>query len=279
MKKEIFKDVLLMTVGAFIYAFGINYFFVGNNFADGGVTGVSIILHYLFNFDIGITYAVINIPLIIIGYKFIGREFILKTLYGTVATSIAFKVFSGYLGPMDDKFMAAVFGGMLGGVGLGIMFASGGSSGGTDIIVKILNKFWDISVGKGFLAIDLIVLSALGLLFGKEIFMYTLVGIYISTKIIDKIQEGFSKAKSITIISKKSLEIRDRIMKEVERGTTIIPVKGGYTYEPKEMIKCIVSIYDISTVKRIVRTSDNKAFMYITDVSEVLGEGFKELSN
>ncbi|MDP0488078.1 MAG: YitT family protein [Fusobacterium sp. JB021] len=279
MKKEIIKDVLLMTIGAFVYAFGINYFFVGNNFADGGVTGVSIILHYLFNFDIGLTYGIINIPLIIIGYKLIGGEFILKTLYGTIVTSVAFKVLSSYLGPMDDKFMAAVFGGILAGVGLGIMFASGGSSGGTDIIVKILNKFWDISVGKGFLAIDLIILSALGLLFGKEIFMYTLVGMFISTKVIDKIQDGFSKSKAITIISKNSFQIKDRIMQETQRGTTIIPVKGGYTYESKEMISCIVSIYDISTVKRIVRSLDNKAFMYITDVSEVLGEGFKELLN
>lgn len=279
MKKEIIKDCLLMTMGAFVYAFGINYFFVGNNFADGGVTGISIILHYLFNFDIGITYGIINIPLIILGYKLIGGEFIFKTLYGTVVTSVAFRLFSGYLGPMDDKFMAAVFGGILAGVGLGIMFASGGSSGGTDIIVKILNKFWDISVGKGFLAIDLIILSALGLLFGKEIFMYTLVGMFISTKVIDKIQDGFSKSKAITIISKNFFEIKNTIMKETERGTTIIPVKGGYTYEPKEMIICIVSIYDISTVKRIVRSLDNKAFMYITDVSEVLGEGFKELLN
>lgn len=279
MKKEIIKDVFFITVGAFIYAFGINYFFVGNGFSDGGVTGISIIFHYLFNYNIGLTYAVINIPLILVGYKMINGKFILKTLYGTVITSLAFRLVHSYLGPMEDKILAAIFGGILSGIGLGIVFLRGGSSGGTDIIVKILNKFWDIPIGKGFLIIDLIILSALGLLFGKETFMYTFIGIFTSTKIIDKIQDGFSKAKAVTIISKKAYEIKDEIMEKTGRGTTIIPIKGGYTYESKEMITCIISFYDILTVKKIVRRLDNKAFMYITDVSEVLGEGFKELLN
>lgn len=278
MKKNILKDLLIMTVGAFIYAFGVNYFFVANKFADGGVAGITVILHYLFNFDISITYAIINIPLIFLGYKFIGGSFIIKTLYGTGITSVAFHVLADFSGPMDDKLMAALFGGALIGLGLGIIFMGGGSSGGADIVIKILNKYFDIPIGKAFLIIDSFVLIALGLLFGKEVFMYTMVGLFTSSKVIDMIQDGVDTSKAVSIISEKSPEIKKAIMEETGRGTTILLAKGGYKEEPKNIITCIISRYELTTVKRIVKSIDKKAFVYVTEVSEVLGEGFKELN-
>ena len=185
MRKEVLKDIALIGAGAFIYAFGVNYFFVANKMADGGVAGICTILHYLFNTDMGTTYFILNIPLIILGYKLIGGEFILKTFYGTFMTSLAFKVFADYMGPMEDRLMASIFGGLIIGIGLGTIFVGGGSSGGSDILVKILNKYFDIPVGKAFLVLDFFVLSALGILFGRDVFMYTLVGLFISTKAID----------------------------------------------------------------------------------------------
>lgn len=278
MKKELLKDIFLITIGAFIYAFGVNYFFVANKMADGGIAGISVILHYLFNFKISTTYLVLNIPLIVIGYKLIGGKFILKTFYGTAMTSLAFRVFQNYLGPMDDKLIASIFGGLIIGIGLGTIFIGGGSSGGADILVKILNKYFDIPVGKAFLVLDFFVLSALGLLFGRDVFMYTLVGLFISTRAIDFIQDGVDKAKALMIISDKSDEIKNEIMKQTGRGVTIINAKGGYTNDTKEVLYCILGRYEVTTVKRIVKNIDRKAFMSVSEVSEVLGEGFKDIT-
>ena len=277
-KKEWVKDIVLIGAGAFIYAFGVNYFFVANKLADGGLSGIVTILHYLFNFDIGITYFILNIPLIILGYKLIGGQFILKTFYGTFMTSLAFKVFAGYLGPMDDKLIASIFGGLIIGIGLGVIFVGGGSSGGSDILVKILNKYFDVPIGKAFLMLDMVVLTMLGILFGRDIFMYTLVGLFISTKAIDVIQDGVDKAKAMMIISDKSDEIKEEIMKQTSRGVTILKGYGGYTGSEKNIVHCIVGRYEVTTVKRIVRNIDKRAFVSITEVSEVLGEGFKELT-
>ena len=274
MKKELLKDIVLITAGAFIYAFGVNYFFVANKLADGGLAGISVILHYLFNFNISITYLVLNIPLIIMGYKLIGGQFILKTFYGTTMTSLAFRVFQNYLGPMDDKLIASIFGGLIIGIGLGTIFVGGGSSGGSDILVKILNKYFDIPIGKAFLVLDLFVLSALGLLFGRDVFMYTLVGLFISTKAIDFIQDGVDKAKAMMIISEKSEEIKEEIMKQTGRGVTIINARGGYTNDTKNVLYCIMGRYEVTTVKNL----DRRAFMSISEVSEVLGEGFKDIT-
>ena len=277
MKKEWLKDIVLISAGAFIYAFGVNYFFVANKLADGGIAGISVILHYLFNFNISTTYLVLNVPLVIMGYKLIGGKFIVKTFYGTAMTSLAFRVFQNYLGSMDDKLIASIFGGLIIGIGLGTIFVGGGSSGGADILVKILNKYFDIPVGKAFLALDSFVLSALGILFGRDIFMYTLVGLFISTKAIDFIQDGVDKAKALMIISDKSEEIKNEIMKQTGRGVTIINARGGYTNDNKEVLYCILGRYEVTTVKRIVKNIDRKAFMSISEVSEVLGEGFKDL--
>ena len=277
MKKEWLKDIALISAGAFIYAFGVNYFFVANKLADGGIAGISVILHYLFNFNISTTYLVLNVPLVIMGYKLIGGKFIIKTFYGTAMTSLAFRVFQNYLGPMDDKLIASIFGGLIIGIGLGTIFVGGGSSGGADILVKILNKYFDIPVGKAFLALDSFVLSALGILFGRDIFMYTLVGLFISTKAIDFIQDGVDKAKALMIISDKSDEIKNEIMKQTGRGVTIINARGGYTNDNKEVLYCILGRYEVTTVKRIIKNIDRKAFMSISEVSEVLGEGFKDL--
>ena len=277
MKKEWLKDIALISAGAFIYAFGVNYFFVANKLADGGIAGISVILHYLFNFNISTTYLVLNVPLVIMGYKLIGGKFIIKTFYGTAMTSLAFRVFQNYLGPMDDKLIASIFGGLIIGIGLGTIFVGGGSSGGADILVKILNKYFDIPVGKAFLALDFFVLSALGILFGRDIFMYTLVGLFISTKAIDFIQDGVDKAKALMIISDKSEEIKNEIMKQTGRGVTIINARGGYTNDSKEVLYCILGRYEVTTVKRIVKNIDRKAFMSVSEVSEVLGEGFKDL--
>lgn len=271
---KMIKDGLLIGGGAFIYAFGLNYFFVANNLADGGLAGVSIIFHYLFGFDTATVYFLLNIPLILLGYKLIGKKFIIKTFYGTVMTSLAIKLFSNMAYESTDKMIVSIFGGVVMGVGLGTVFLGGGSSGGSDILAKILNKYFKISIGKAFFIIDFIVLGVIGYLFGKEMFMYTIIGIFVSTKMIDIIQDGVYSSKAVTIISDKGIEIKNAIMEETGRGTTILKSEGGYSGQSKEAIYCILSRYELSTVKNIINTIDKNAFVIINEVLEVMGEGF-----
>ncbi|MGF6906513.1 YitT family protein [Fusobacterium sp. PH5-44] len=272
---RIIKDGLLIGIGAFIYAFGLNYFFVANKLADGGLAGISIVLHYLFGLDTAILYFILNIPLILLGYKLIGKKFIIKTFYGTIMTSIAIKVFSNLGAESPDKIIVSIFGGVVMGVGLGIVFLGGGSSGGSDILAKIINKYFKIPIGKAFFIIDFIVLGVIGYLFGKEMFMYTIIGIYVSTKMIDIIQDGIYSSKAVTIISDRSLEIKNAIMEETGRGTTVLKSEGGFSGESKDAIYCVLSRYELSAVKSIVKNIDENAFVIISEVTEVIGEGFE----
>lgn len=278
LSKENIKDLLFIGIGGLIYAFGINYFFIPNQMADGGLSGICIIIHYLLGFDISMTYFILNIPLIILGYKLIGGKFIIKSFYGTFMTSLGLKLFENCQAVMDERLVASIFGGLIMGTGIGLIFLGGGSSGGSDILVKILNKYFNIPVGKAFLLIDAVILTILGLLFGRDTFLYTFIGITICTKSIDLIQEGVEQAKCFIIITDKSDEIIAEIFENTGRGITILNGKGGYTKIDKEILYCIVRNYEISLIKRIIRKVDKKVFYSIVPVNEVLGEGFKNIN-
>ncbi|MCF2638856.1 YitT family protein [Fusobacterium varium] len=273
------KDYFFMTLGCFIYAFAVNYFYVSNHLAEGGVTGIALIIYYLFKTPVGITYFVVNIPLLILGWKMLGKDFIIKTLYGTIMMSVALGLTEGMNGATSDTILASLYGGFIGGIGLGLIFLCGGSTGGTDIVARIMSKYRGIPVGKAMLILDVIVLSVVAFLFGKEVFMYTLIAAVVLTKTIDFVQEGMDKAKAVTIISKKSDLLKEELMKETERGVTILNGMGAYTDNNLDIIYCVVSKYQIIKVKRIVKEIDPHAFLTITDVSEVLGEGFKNIKD
>lgn len=273
--KEEIKDLIFIGIGALIYAFGVNYFFIPNQMADGGLSGICIIVHYLLGFDIGFTYFILNIPLIILGYKLIGGNFIIKSFYGTFMTSVGLKIFENFQAVMDERLVASIFGGLVMGTGLALIFIGGGSSGGSDILVKILNKYFNISIGKAFLLIDIIILSVLGIVFGRDTFLYTFIGIVICTKSIDLIQEGIEQTKCFIIITDKPDEIIAEVFENTGRGITIFNGKGGYTKVDKEILYCIVRNYEINLFKRIIKKVDKKVFFSIIPVNEVFGEGFK----
>ena len=157
---------------------------------------------------------------------------------------------------------------------MGLLFISGGSSGGTDIIAKIINKYTGITIGKIILFLDFLILSVIAFLFGKNVFMYTLIALAVSSKLIDIIQEGISSAKSVTIITSEPDEIKERIMDEVGRGVTILSGRGGYTNNHMDIIHCIIGKYQLIKVKTIVKEVDPKAFMTVNHVNEVIGNGF-----
>lgn len=273
------KEYLIITVGCFFYAVSINYFFISNHLAEGGVAGICLILFYLFKLPVGIMYFVINIPLLIMGWKLVGRDFLFKTLYGTSCLSFLITLTETWKGPSNDIMLGAIYGGVLIGIGLGLIFMVNGSTGGTDVVARILNRYFDIPLGRTMLILDVVILGIAAIFFGKEIVMYTLISMTIVSKAIDYFQDGYTKAKGITIISSKSEEIKERIMNETGRGTTIIKGEGGFTGNEIDLLFCVVSKFEVTKVKTIVKETDSFAFLTISDVSEVLGEGFKALNN
>lgn len=273
------KEYLIITVGCFFYAVSINYFFISNHLAEGGVAGICLILFYLFKLPVGIIYFVINIPLLIMGWKLVGRDFLFKTLYGTSCLSFLITLTETWKGPSNDIMLGSIYGGVLIGIGLGLIFMVNGSTGGTDVVARILNRYFDIPLGRTMLILDVVILGIAAIFFGKEIVMYTLISMTIVSKAIDYFQDGYTKAKGITIISSKSEEIKERIMNETGRGTTIIKGEGGFTGNEIDLLFCVVSKFEVTKVKTIVKETDSFAFLTISDVSEVLGEGFKALNN
>ena len=271
---QLAKETFIVTLGCMIMAFNINYFFLGNKLAQGGVGGLSLIVHYLSHIDISYIYFGLNVPLIIVAYIFIGKEFVVKTLYATVVLTISLKIFGNFREPLDEILMASILGGALNGIGIGIVFYAGGSTGGTDIIAKIINKYYGIALGKVLLAMDFIILSLVAFIFGKIIFMYTFISLVVTAKIVDLIQEGIYSAKGVTIITNKTEELKNRIMQDVERGLTIINAQGAYTQRDVSMLYCVVGKYQLIKVKNIVKEVDPEAFMIVSHVHEVIGKGF-----
>ena len=271
---QFFKEYIIVALACMVMAFNTSYFFIGNKLAQGGVSGLSLIIHYLSNIDMSYLYFALNIPLIILAYIFLGKNFLLKTLFATFVLSVFLKIFASFSEPLDDILLAAIFGGAINGIAIGIVFYAGGSTGGMDIVAKIVNKYTGIPISRILLATDFIVLSMVAVIFGKVIFMYTLISLVLSSKMIDIIQVGIYSAKGVTIITTKEDEIRKRIMEDTKRGITLIDAKGGYTQKEIGMLYCVVGQYQLIRVKTIVKEVDPSAFMIVADVHEVIGNGF-----
>ena len=271
---QFFKEYIIVALACMVMAFNTSYFFIGNKLAQGGVSGLSLIIHYLSNIDMSYLYFALNIPLIILAYIFLGKNFLLKTLFATFVLSVFLKIFASFSEPLDDILLAAIFGGAINGIAIGIVFYAGGSTGGIDIIAKIINKYTGIPISRILLTTDFIVLSMVAVIFGKVIFMYTLISLVISSKMIDIIQVGIYSAKGVTIITNKADELRRRIMEDTGRGITLINAKGAYTQKEIGMLYCVVGKYQLMKVKNIVKEIDPEAFMIVNQVHEVVGKGF-----
>lgn len=265
----------MVTLGAALAAAGLKLFLVPNQIAAGGISGVATILYYLFKFPIGITYIVLNIPLFILGIRYMGKAFALKTLYATVLYSaladlITYKAIEG------DLFLASVYGGVLTGIGLGIAIKNDATTGGSDMAAKILNhRFKHISVSVFVFVLDFIVIFASGVAFSPVYALYAIASLYISTKLMEVLLEGLQKAKAFFIISDKTEEIGNVILYKIERGATLLYGKGMYTGQPRNVILCIVERpAEAETIKREVKLLDKNAFIVAADIKEVLGEGF-----
>jgi uncharacterized membrane-anchored protein YitT (DUF2179 family) len=272
------RNIFFILLGSAIFAFGLVHFNMQNNLAEGGFTGITLLLYFIFNIDPSISNLVLNIPIFFIGWKLLGRTTFLYTIIGTVALSVflwLFQRFQIYMPLKDDLTLAALFAGVFIGVGLGIIFRYGGTTGGVDIIARLVHKYKGVSMGKTMFMFDFVViaLSLVTYLSYKEA-MYTLVAVFIAAKVIDFMQEGAYAAKGATIISERNGEIADKIMQEMDRGVTILKGQGSFTKMDRNVLYCVVGKNEIVRLKTVITSVDPHAFVAVSDVHDVLGEGF-----
>ncbi|RCW58608.1 YitT family protein [Halanaerobium sp. ST460_2HS_T2] len=278
MKKRIFIDYLGITAGSFLIALALTVFLVPNKIAAGGVSGLATVIYYLTSFPIGITMLVINIPLFLAGIKIMGMSFGIRTIYGIVSLSVFTDLLQPHMTALtDDLLLASIYGGVVGGVGLGIVFRSRGTTGGTDLIASLINYFTGITVGEGLLIADGVVVALAGIFFNLEVALYAAVTIFITSQTIDVVQEGLNFKKGVLIISDKAEKINQMVVNDLNRGITEFEAKGGYTGDRKRVLLCIISRSEVSELKKAVSQIDQEAFVIISNVHEVLGEGFTEI--
>lgn len=260
--------------GAVIVAISINTLIIPNKIADGGITGVAILLHYLSNWPIGWTVLVLNLPLFVIGWKMVGRLFLINSVIGVSALSIALSISSIVPTVTNDALLAAIFGGVMSGIGMGIIFRCRGSMGGTDILAVFFSRTTSFSVGQILMGIDALIFIATAIVLSPEMAMYAMIYMFIATKVVDLVMEGLNPSKSVLVVSSEPNAIAQEIMKKLDRGVTLFNAAGAYSGEQKQVVYCVISRTEISQVKEIIRTKDPKAFLAISDVPEVVGEGF-----
>ena len=291
--KTWFKDYSLILIGSFILAAGFVYFVTPHRIVPGGVYGIAIVVHYLtanmFSFwpdgiPIGLFGLILNIPLTIAGIKILGPRFGVKTIIGFVLTSVFIDGITylrpdGDLALVDDVLLSSVFGGVLIGFGLGLIFKSRATSGGSDIIAMIIAKYTNLQLGKLMIYVDsVIVLLALFAFHDWQIPLYSWVVIYISGRAIDLTLEGADYNKALLIISKKHLDIRNKLLTDLERGGTYLHGEGMFTGEEKQIIYTVVSRREVAILEEYISKIDPDAFITVMDAKEILGEGFQSLN-
>lgn len=276
------REYIFITIGVFLVALSIEFFFAPNKIAAGGVTGIAIIINnYMPKLQIGLLVLIMNIILLVIGFIAIGNKFGGKTIYTSLMLSGLIWIMDRIITPgmmiTKNELLAAIFGTLLSGVGLGIVFNQNASTGGTDILAKILNKFIHVDIGKSLLVVDFIVTLLAGLSFGADAGMYALLSVIINGFVIDTVIEGLNISKQILVVSTKNDLISKFIIQELERGCTILHGRTGYTNEDTHILYTVLDIKEFIRLKVYIKEVDSKAFISITHAHEVLGEGFKNI--
>lgn len=278
MKNLQFKNIFFILIGAAIYSFGFVHFNIQNELGEGGFAGITLIFYFLFNWDPALMNLLLNLPLFFVGWKLLGKNLFLYTIIGTVAVSVFLKIFLIYEVQIDlqnDLFLASLFAGIFVGAGLGIIFRFGGTTGGVDIIARLVQKYVGWSMGKTMFLFDaaVILLSWLAFLDNRSM-MYTLVAVFVGARVIDFMQEGAYSGRGALIISNSQEEIARRIAIDMDRGITILRGYGHFSKEEREVLYCVVARNEIVRLKNIINAVDPHAFVSLIEVHDVMGEGF-----
>ncbi|EDO0251649.1 DUF2179 domain-containing protein [Listeria monocytogenes] len=271
------KNICFIMLGTAIYAFGLVNFNIANNLGEGGLAGVTLFLLHFFQIDPAYSNLILNIPLFILGWRVLGNRSLIYTGIGTVSLSLFLWIFQRIPYTLDlhsDLLLVALFAGGFSGIGLGLVFRYGGTTGGSDIIAKLLNHTKGISMGRTLFAIDAIVLVAsLSYLDVRQV-MYTLVAVFIGSRVIDFVQEGAYAARGALIISKDNDAIASHVMLAMNRGVTVLEGHGGFSKKDQDVLYIVVAKNEIIQLKNIVQAIDPHAFVSVSVVHDVMGEGF-----
>lgn len=273
-----FMEIMTLIIGSFLFAAGINVFVIPQHFGEGGVTGVTLILYYLYQWEPWLTSLIINSFLLIIGYRFLGKITTIYTIIVVALLSVFLHLTKTWDIASNEPTVNAIFGGAVVGLGIGLIVRVGGTSAGTGILAKIANKYLNWNVSYALLFFDLIVVFASLFIIGFEKLMFTILMLFVATKAMDFVVEGLNPKKAITIVSLKKDEIAEKISTELNRGVTVLTGYGYYTKEPKEILYTVITKQEVPALKKIIRKTDKDAFVTIHDARDVFGEGFVDIS-
>ncbi len=274
---EILKNNVIWIIGCSLYAIAVNSFVVPNDIAQSGVTGLAVFFNHLFGVPVGITNFVLNVPLLILMWLFLGKKLVAGTLWVTALLSIALDAFSFMPAYSGDKILASLFCGLLQGAGLGIIMITGATSGGTDIVARLVHKkFPHITVGSVVLLSDAAIVAANMILLGSiNSGLYAIIMIFVSTRVIDSLIYGTGNGKMLMIVTEKPDEVSKAIVSSSRRGVSVVPAKGAYTGKDKGILICVARKSEISGIMKTVKSVDDKTFIIVSEANEILGEGFK----
>jgi len=277
MNTKVFREYMGVLLGVAITAAGLDMFLIPNKIAAGGVSGIATIVYYLVKFPVGMTMLAINIPLFLLSIKEMGLSFGVRSLFGTVTLSLFVDLLANYLPvPTHDIFLASLYGGVLVGVGLGIVFRSKGTTGGTDLAAALIHRYTGLPIGMSLLSIDACVIVAAGIFFNAEAAMFALITVFVTARVIDIVQEGVGYAKAALIISDHNDRIAEVILHQMDRGATALRGRGLYTKHEKDVLLSVVTQSEVTRLKEMVYAVDPKAFVIVANIHEVLGEGFRK---
>lgn len=272
---DMLKRLLAIIIGGILIAVAYNALLIPHKLLSGGIGGIALAGQYLFHIPVYFGIFILNIPIFLWGLKELDKPFMFYSLVGTLAFIFALPLTAPYIPKPDiDIFLASVFSGLINGLGVGIILKFGASTGGLDILSVIMRKKTNVAIGSFSFYFNLIVLALMLMFFKLEIILYTFISMWVSGKSIDFIMEGMIKKKSVIIISEKNDEIGDWIMNELHRGVTLLKGEGGFTGDNKLVLNTVLNNFEYAKLKQTINSIDPKAFMYITETSEVEGRGF-----
>ncbi len=261
------------TVGCFITGLGIDVFYHHSKLISGGVTGIAMILNYTMGWNTSFVNLILNIPIFILGWILLGRKHVLISIYGTVITSLALQLFSGLSLSYDSALTTVVLGGAICGFGSGIMIRSGGTAGGTDIIGKILNKYFSVGIAAAQLSFNVVMLIVYGFMFNLDLAILTLVTSTVSSFVNNYINDGMDRRRALFIVTEKPETMALRIHEELRRGATALPCEGGTNHATHKMLYVVISRYQLAALKRLIKSVDPSAFFTIHVATGVYGKG------
>ncbi|MDW8745040.1 YitT family protein [Streptococcus suis] len=272
--KERIKDFISVTLGSVVMAIGFNSFFLENNIVSGGVGGLAIALNALLGWSPSDFVLYCNIPLLIICWFFLGKSVFIKTVYGAIIYPLCIKLTVGLPNLTENPLLAAIFGGIILGFGLGLVFLGNSSTGGTGILIQFIHKYTPLSLGLTMAIIDGIIVGLGFVAFDTDTVMYSIIALMIITYIVNRMMSGIQSSRNVMIISQKSEEIKDYITKVADRGVTELPIIGGFTGVDKRMLMTTISIPEMQKLETAVLEIDETAFMVVMPASQVRGRGF-----